>query len=301
MGSSFRIATLPSYHEILERKPESRLPMTIALLHPGEMGAAVAACLVSRGVRVVWASENRSPATRQRAESAGIEDLGSLSRALAASDAVLSICVPSGALDLARQVSAHNFRGIYIDANAISPAHSRDIGCLVEHAGARFVDGGIVGLPPTPTRVTRLYLCGPDAPAIAALFAGSQTEAIAMDQPVGAASALKVCYAAYSKGETALLGIIRALARHEGVDETLLKEWQDSQPGVAQRSDNIARRAWKAWRWVGEMEEIAASFDDAHLPSGFLANAEIYRRLAGYKNSQELPSSEEVSARLRQN
>jgi hypothetical protein len=80
-----------------------------------------------------------------------------------------------------------------------------------------------------------------------------------------------------------------------------LKEWQDSQPGVAQRSDNIARRAWKAWRWVGEMKEIAASFDDAHLPSGFLANAEIYRRLAGYKNSQELPSSEEVSARLRQN
>jgi 3-hydroxyisobutyrate dehydrogenase-like beta-hydroxyacid dehydrogenase len=274
--------------------------MTIALLHPGEMGAAVGACLVSRGIRVVWASENRSPATRERANHAGLEDLGSLDRALAASDAVLSICAPSGALELARQVASHGFRGIYIEANAISPARSREIGCLAETAGGHFVDGGIIGLPPTPERSVRLYLCGPDAPAMAALFAGSQTEAIVIDRPIGAASALKMCYAACNKGETALLGIIRSLALHEGVDETLLKEWQDSQPGVAERSENIAKRARKAWRWAGEMEEIAASFDAANLPSGFLANAEIYRRLAAYKDAPELPSSEEVSARLRQ-
>src|SRR5580658_534126 len=109
--------------------------MTIALLHPGEMGAAVGACLVSRGIRVVWASENRSPATSDRAENAGFEGLGSLDRALAASDAVISICAPSGALELARQVASHGFRGIYIDANAISPARSREIGCLIETAG----------------------------------------------------------------------------------------------------------------------------------------------------------------------
>ena len=158
--------------------------MTIALLHPGEMGAAVGGCLVSRGVRVVWASENRSAAIpHTRASARVFEDLGSLDRALSTSDAVLSICVPSGAFDLARQVAAHKFRGIYIDANAISPAHSREIGCLLENAGARFVDGGIIGLPPTPNRITRLYLCGPDAPAVAALFAGSQTEAIVIDKP----------------------------------------------------------------------------------------------------------------------
>jgi 3-hydroxyisobutyrate dehydrogenase-like beta-hydroxyacid dehydrogenase len=273
--------------------------MTIALLHPGEMGAAVGACLVARGTRVVWASENRSPATRNRAESAGFEDLGSLAATLAASDAALSICVPGGALELARQVAAHRFRGIYIDANAIAPAHSRDIGHLIEASGARFVDGGIIGLPPTPKKTVRLYLCGPDALAIAALFTGSQTEAIAMDEAIGAASALKVCYAAWSKGETALLGIIRSLARYEGVDETLLKEWQHSMPGIVPQSEHIVQRAWKAWRWVGEMEEIAASFDAANLPSGFLANAEIYRRLAGYKDSKELPSSEEVSTLLR--
>jgi 3-hydroxyisobutyrate dehydrogenase-like beta-hydroxyacid dehydrogenase len=274
--------------------------MTIALLHPGEMGAAVGACLVSRGVRVVWASEKRSSASRNRADCAGFEDAGSLENALAASDAALSICVPSGALDLARQVAATNFRGIYVDANAISPAHSREIGCLVENAGARFVDGGIIGLPPTPSRIVRLYMCGPAAPALAGLFAGSQTDAIVMDGQIGAASALKMCYAAWSKGETALLGIIRALARYEGVDETLMKEWRDSMPGIAEQSEHIAQRARKAWRWAGEMEEIAASFDAANVPSGFLANAEVYRRLAGFKDSAELPSSEEVSACLGQ-
>jgi 3-hydroxyisobutyrate dehydrogenase-like beta-hydroxyacid dehydrogenase len=265
------------------------------------MGAAVGACLVSRGIRVVWASENRSPATRERAEHAGLEEMGTFEKVLAASDAVLSICVPSGALDLARQVAAKDFHGIYIDANAISPAHSREIGCLVEKNGARFVDGGIIGLPPTPNRITKLYLCGPDASAVAALFAGSQTEAILIDRPIGAASALKMCYAACNKGETALLGIIRALARHEGVDDTLLTEWRDSMPGIAEQSENIVQRARKAWRWAGEMEEIAASFDAANIPSGFLANAEIYRRLAEFKDAPELPSSEEVSARLTKN
>lgn len=275
--------------------------MTIALFHPGEMGAAVGVCLVARGHRVVWASDGRSADSRKRAADCGLEDVGSLDHALAAADVVLSICVPSGAHDLAQEVAARSFRGIYVDANAISPAHSREIGCLMQKSGARFVDGGIIGLPPTLKRITRLYLSGADAPAIAALFTNSQTEAIVMQGAVGAASALKMCYAASNKGETALLGIVRSLARYEGVDDALMSEWQYSQPGVAEQSDNIARRAFKAWRWAGEMEEIAAAFDDAGLPSGFLANAEIYRRLAEYKDSTTPPASEEVSRRLQNN
>lgn len=273
--------------------------MNIALFHPGEMGAAVGGCLVSRGHPVVWAAENRSAASKKRANEAGLEDAGSLERAVAAADVVLSVCPPSNALELARSVVATGFRGIYVDANAISPAHAREIGCLIEQAGGRFVDGGIIGLPPTAKRITRLYLCGAEAATVAALFAGSQTEAIVMDQPAGAASALKMCYAASSKGETALLGIIRSLARYEGVDDALMSEWRLSQPGVAERSDNIARRAFKAWRWAGEMEEIAESFEDAGLPSGFRANAEIYRRLADYKDTAQAPDSAEVSTRLR--
>jgi 3-hydroxyisobutyrate dehydrogenase-like beta-hydroxyacid dehydrogenase len=274
--------------------------MTIAILHPGEMGAAVGACLVSRGTHVVWASEGRSAESRKRAACAGFDDLQTLPGTLATADVVLSICVPSGAFDLARQVAAIGFNGIYVDANAISPAHSREIGALVEKAGARFVDGGIIGLPPGGKRITRLYLCGPDARTVAGLFAGTQMEAVVMDAPAGAASALKICYAAWSKGETALLGSIRALARFEGVDEALTNEWQRSMPGIAEQSEHIVERAWKAWRWVGEMEEIAVSFDAANLPSGFLANAEIYRRLAGLKNTKEQPRPEDVSILLRQ-
>jgi 3-hydroxyisobutyrate dehydrogenase-like beta-hydroxyacid dehydrogenase len=275
--------------------------MNIAILHPGEMGAAVGACLVSRGSRVVWASQGRSVESRARAESAGLHNLQTLPRVLSEADAVLSVCVPSGALDLAQQVASIGFAGIYVDANAISPDRTRQIGALVERSGARFVDGGIIGLPPTPNRIARLYLSGPAACEIAALFEGTQTEPMVMEAPPGAASALKVCFAAWSKGETALLGSIRSLARFEGVDDVLVAEWRRSMPGVAEQSEHIVQRAWKAWRWAGEMEQIAASFDAAGIPSGFLANAEIYRRLAGLKNKKEQPRSEEISALLRQN
>jgi 3-hydroxyisobutyrate dehydrogenase-like beta-hydroxyacid dehydrogenase len=271
--------------------------MTILLLHPGEMGAAVAGCLVRSGTRVIYASDGRSDASRERATQEGIEDGGTLEAAIRQADAVLSICVPSGANEVARIVAALGFQGIYIDANAIAPESSREIGRIVEAAGATFVDGGIIGLPPTPTRVTRLYLCGPDAGGIAELFNGTQTQAAVLSAPIGAASALKVCFAAWSKGETALLGVIRALANFEGVDDALMREWRDSMPGVAEQSEHIVQRAWKAWRWSGEMEEIAASFDAAGLPSGFLANAEIYRRLADLKDNKK-PSREDINLRL---
>jgi 3-hydroxyisobutyrate dehydrogenase-like beta-hydroxyacid dehydrogenase len=262
------------------------------------MGAAVAGCLVRNGTRVIYASENRSKASCARAECEGIHDAGTLETALRQADAVLSICVPSGANQFACRVAALGFKGIFVDANAIAPESSREIGRIVEAAGATFVDGGIIGLPPAPARVTRLYLCGPQACTFAQLFSGTQTEAIVMNAPVGAASAIKVCFAAWSKGETALLGVIRALAHHEGVDDALMNEWRRSMRGVAEQSEHIVERAWKAWRWAGEMEEIAASFEAAGLPSGFLANAEIYRRLSDFKDQKDKPSREEVNRRL---
>lgn len=261
------------------------------------MGAAVAGCLVRNGTRVVYASEGRSAASRERAAAEGIEDGGSLQAALGQADAVLSICVPSGANEVARSVAAFKFAGTYIDANAIAPESSREVGRIVEASGASFVDGGIIGLPPTPTRITKLYLCGKDACRISALFEGTQTQAPVLDAPVGAASALKVCFAAWSKGETALLGGIRALAHFEGVDEALMNEWRASMPEVPAQSEHIVQRAWKAWRWEGEMEEIAASFDAAGLPSGFLAAAEIYHRLADLKDNKK-PSRKDINSRL---
>ena len=273
---------------------------TIALLHPGEMGAAIGACLAKRGLRVVWASAGRGAATRSRAKAAGLEDLGSLERALGAAEIVLSVCPPHGALALAREVARHRFRGLYVDVNAISPATTREAGRIVEKAGATFVDGGIIGPPPVQGASSRLYLSGAWAKETAALFVGTNMEAIALDGHVGAASALKACYAGWTKGATALLASIRALAEHEGVDAALLAEWKHSQPELQKRSEVVTVQARKAWRWIGEMEEIAASFEAAGLPGGFhLAAAKIYRKLEGFKDAVSPPALSKVTAAIR--
>jgi 3-hydroxyisobutyrate dehydrogenase-like beta-hydroxyacid dehydrogenase len=249
----------------------------IGLLHPGEMGAALAMQL-RRGRPVLWASSGRSAETVQRAEEAGLRDVGTVEELAESTDVIFSVCPPHGALAVAESVAG--FKGIYVDANAVSPMTARQIGSLVEDAGARFVDGGIVGPPPRDGVPTSLYLSGAMAPAVADLFRDTVVRArIVSDEP-GSASAVKMAYAAWTKGTAALLLAIRALARAEGVEATLLNEWQESIPDLLERSDRAGLAAdRKGWRWVGEMEEIASTFAAAGLPDGFHeAAAEIYRR-----------------------
>jgi 3-hydroxyisobutyrate dehydrogenase-like beta-hydroxyacid dehydrogenase len=268
---------------------------TICLLHPGEMGAAIGACLAGRDLRVVWVSAGRGAATRSRAKASGLEDLGTLARALAAAEIAISVCPPHGALALAREVAALRFRGVFVDANAVSPETARSIGRTVEAAGARFVDGGIIGPPPVEGGRTRMYLAGGAAVEVAALFAGSKLQAIALEGPAGAASALKACYAGWTKSTIALLAAIRALAKHEGVEAALLAEWKISQPDLEKRSEAVTAQARKAWRWIAEMEEIAASFEAAGLPGGFQsAAAELYRRLETFKDGAKPPALAEI-------
>src|SRR5512140_2891707 len=172
---------------------------TIAVLHPGEMGAAIGAGLAARGHRVLWASADRGDASRRRAQTCGLEDAGTLERAVRAADVVFSVCPPHAALDLARAVAACGFGGVYIDANAVSAETTRAVGRLVEAAGASYVDAGIIGPPPLPGASVRLYVCGSRAAQIVALFEGCIMQAIALEGPIGAASALKICYAAWNK------------------------------------------------------------------------------------------------------
>ncbi|HYB40496.1 MAG TPA: DUF1932 domain-containing protein, partial [Candidatus Methylomirabilis sp.] len=273
---------------------------TVGILHPGEMGATVGASARAVAPRVLWASEARSAQTAARAAAAGLEDAGTLSSLVAASQIILSVCPPHSALDLARVVAARGFRGIYVDANAVAPGTAREVARIVEAGGATFVDGGIIG-PPARTRgTTRLYLSGAQAPAVAALFDRGPLEAIAIEGGPGAASALKMAYAAYTKGSSALLVSIRAMAIHAGVDAALCAEWAKSQAGVEARSERAAgETARKAWRFTGEMAEIAATFGEAGLPDGFFRAAEtIYDSLAGYKDARETPSVVEVADAL---
>ena len=242
------------------------------------MGAAVAAQLRQKGHPVLWASDGRSPETGKRAEEAGLEDAGTVDALVEQSDVVLSVCPPHAALDVARSVAG--FAGTYVDANAVSPESARAIAAVIEEQGGEYVDGGIIGPPPREGTPTRLYLSGHMAPAVAELFRDSVVQARVVSEEPGSASAVKMAYAAWSKGAAALLIAIRELARAEDIEATLLEEWQESAPELPERSRRAAASAGrKGWRFAGEMDEIASTFAAAGLPDGFHeAAAEIYRR-----------------------
>jgi 3-hydroxyisobutyrate dehydrogenase-like beta-hydroxyacid dehydrogenase len=234
----------------------------VGLVHPGEMGASVGRVLQQNGHDVIWASDGRSGATRGRART--FRDAGTLSELAREAAVILSICPPHGALDVARSLGG--FGGLYVDANAISPMRAREVAAL----HPRFVDGGIVGGPPDEPGTT-LYLSGDDAATVAALFAGSNLE----PRIVRDASAVKMAYAAWSKGTAAMLLAIRDVARNFGIED----EWRRATPELADRLSAAERSAAsKGWRWVGEMEEIADTFAAAGRPEGFhRAAAEVYR------------------------
>lgn len=270
---------------------------TIVLLHPGEMGAPVGQCLRTAGARVLWVASGRSQASRLRAQSAGLEQRDSLREALAIASHVICICPPDSAVETAQSVAKLKFRGIYVDANALAPATTLDVGAIVEANGATFVDGGIVGMPPTAPGVCRLYLSGALAGDVARLFERSALDTVVLDGGIGAASALKMCYAAWNKMSLLLLVTVRAVAEHEGVQQALMHEWRSTQPALADRLNYAISNARKAWRWSGEMEQIASTFASAGVPPGFpLAAAEICRRLSAFRDLSDIRLEQVVAA-----
>ncbi len=269
---------------------------TLALLHPGEMGTAVGICARDVGACVAWSSAGRSEQSRQRARDAGFQACESIVDLLEIADIAISVCPPHAAVDLAQSVISAGFAGLFVDANAIAPATARRISELMKAAGIEFLDAGIIGPPPSAGARSTLYLSGGDALAIERLFAGTPLSVRAIDGPVGVASALKACYAAWNTGATALLANVRALAAHEGVESALLDEWNPSQPDALKRSEHARNSARKAWRWTGEMDEIAATFRDAGLPDGFhMGASEVFRRLDIFKDRSDPPSIDEVT------
>jgi 3-hydroxyisobutyrate dehydrogenase-like beta-hydroxyacid dehydrogenase len=230
------------------------------------MGSALGSALRENGHRVLWASEGRSAETAARATD--FEDAGTAHDVARAAEVVISVCPPHAAREVAASVDG--FDGIYVDANAVSPATAREIGG---------VDGGIVGPPPRDGATTRLYLSGPRADDVARLFADTAVEPRVLGDQVGTASAMKMAFASWSKGTAAMLLTVARLAEEHGVEEPLFTEWRAWHPELlddVERSRRSAER--KGWRWVGEMEEIADTFAAAGLPDGFhRAAAEVFR------------------------
>jgi 3-hydroxyisobutyrate dehydrogenase-like beta-hydroxyacid dehydrogenase len=238
--------------------------MQIAVLHPGEMGAAVGETLRDVGHDVFWLPAGRGPATRRRADSAGLQERADVRGC----DVVISICPPAAAVQTARSITG--FSGLYVDANAVSPATAQEVMTIVTAGGAGYVDAGIIGPPPSRAGLARLYVSGARAAEVVDLFAGSRLEVRTVEGGPFAASSLKMTYAAWTKISAALLVSIRASAAELGVEGALADEWALSQPELADRLASAASAAArKGWRWEDEMQQIAETFSAAGQPEGF--------------------------------
>jgi len=268
----------------------------IGILHPGAMGIFIARCAQNSGNAIYWVSAGRSPQTRARAEKYLLRETQSLAELVATCSIILSVCPPDAAEDVANQVCAHAFTGLYLDANAISPQRAQRISARIAQNGARFVDGGIIGGTNWDARATWLILSGAGANEIAALFANSPLQTHVIGDAIGKASALKMCYAAYTKGATALLSAILATAQSLGVRDELEAQWSNDDANFANDTrERVRRNTAKAWRFAGEMNEIADTLRDAGLPGEFHdAAAEIYRRMAKFKNAATVPALDDV-------
>jgi putative dehydrogenase len=269
-------------------QPTIPLAPVIALIAPGAMGSAVGARLVTNGATVLTSLTGRSAASIDRARAAGMTDATDAD--LARADLILSILPPGQAHALAERLLPHfattdGPRPLYIDANALSPESKRDIAGLLAGAGVAMVDGGIIGPPPGPGREPTIYLSGPEAERGRVLEALGLRIAV-LDGPVGAAAALKMCYAAINKGLVALAVTALLAADRAGAGEALRAEMAASMPDLLVRfGRQVPDMFPKAYRWVAEMEEIAAFLGaDGHDDGGaamFAGAAQLFDRIAG--------------------
>ncbi|MEU5162007.1 DUF1932 domain-containing protein [Streptomyces sp. NPDC020875] len=263
---------------------------TLAVLHPGAMGAAVAGQAVAAGHRLVWVPAGRGAATRRRAEAAGLTECASLGEALSASDIVLSVCPPQAAEEVAAAVAAHGYGGVYVDGNAISPQRMRGISDRMPPA-CTVLDGMLSGPPPNGSGPVRFYLAGdPGARReVEGVFAGTRVLVRATEGDIGSASALKLAITGYQKISRLLAGVAYALATDHGVAELLRTEAEAMNKDILDDPAYLPSVAARAWRWGPEMAEIADTLRATGLPPDLAeAAAHVYTRWAPFKD-QDMP------------
>jgi 3-hydroxyisobutyrate dehydrogenase-like beta-hydroxyacid dehydrogenase len=268
---------------------------TIAILTPGDMGHSVGNVLRAGGLRVVTCLQGRSPRTAALAREAGIEDVGDYESLVRVADMILSILAPSAAGEVADRVAAAvrstGARPLFVECNAIAPQTVRAIGARLVATGARFVDAGIIGGPPEPGHAdARIYASGGDAGEFAQLRA-TGLDVRVLGPEIGQASGLKMCYAALTKGLTALATELLVAAKAMGLEEALRAEHSQGQQALLRHFErSLPSMPPKAYRWVGEMEEIAATFEHLGLTPLILQGAaEMYRFVGTTPLGQETP------------
>ncbi|WP_328786050.1 DUF1932 domain-containing protein (plasmid) [Streptomyces canus] len=263
---------------------------TVGIIHPGSMGAAVAACAATNSSAVLWSTNGRSPVSRARAERFGLEPVPTLRELLDRCDVVISLCPPAAAEDLAREVAGHPYTGLYVEANAINPERAVRIAGLLGPE-ATFVDGGVVGSPPVKGKTPTLYLSGPAAATerVEALFVGTAVRTKTLGTDIGQASALKLAYASFQKTSRVLVALAIGLAREHGVDQELIDVASRRTDSYLAEPEYIAKTAARAWRWGPELEEAADALAAVGLPPQMLrAAASTLARWNDAKDDGEL-------------
>ena len=245
----------------------------IAILMPGDMGHGVGRALRQHGHDVITCLAGRSARTRGLAAAAGMRDAGSLEALVAEAGLILSILPPDAAVAqagaVARAMTATGAKPVYVDCNAVSPQTARKIGAVIAAAGAPFIDCGIIGVAPGKGKPTRFHVSGPDTGAMERLD-GKGIRVVAMGPEIGRASALKMVYAGLTKGTMTLHTAMLLAAWQLGVYDEAVAEYADSQPAaLAAMQGRVPTIPADAGRWIGEMEEIAATLADVGVPSGF--------------------------------
>jgi putative dehydrogenase len=254
----------------------------VAIIAPGNMGAAVGRRLVEHGLEVTTPLEGRSAASRKRAEEAGMVGIGL--DEITNADMLLSIVPPGEALALAEalapRLAARDGRALYVDCNAVSPRTARKIGDLLK--GVAFVDAGIIGLPPRQGEKGPSFYASGEAAARFGMLGQYGLSIKVLDGPIGAASALKMSYAGITKGLSGLGAAMLIAASREGAAEALRAELQESQPAILARFAKALPQMYaKAYRWVAEMEEIAEFLgEDEAAATMFRGLSRLYERLA---------------------
>jgi len=274
---------------------------TVAILSPGDMGHAVGLVLGSHGLRVITCLQGRSQRTRGLASRAHIEDVSTFQALVSEADVILSILVPAQAMQAAKVIAGAlldmKAKSLYVECNAIAPQTTCEIGDMIHGAGGRFVDVGIIGAPPGKGGETCFYASGPEVSSFEELSRFG-LKIIPLGEQIGQASAIKMCYAALTKGLVALCTELFTAAEILGVSQALKERIRSGSPSILLKhvEQELPKMPEKSGRWIGEMEEIAKTFEFVGLtPEIFAGAADIYRLV--YETDLAMRTPEDLTPR----
>lgn len=263
---------------------------TIAVLSIGQMGLGISSLLIAHSYRVITNVSDRSAATQDRAKFANIECVSSDEEVVAQADVVLSIVPPRDAVATAERIVAASKKSTsgkelwYFDLNAVSPSTARSIEQLLKPcANTKFVDGGIIGGPPSLSSSTNSWT-KPGIPISSPHVYPDETFSSVLNMrnvgtEIGKASGLKCCFAALSKGFTALALQSFSTASSLGVYDELQDYLADNNASAGERArKSVVGCVPKAYRWVEEMNQIGECFA---AEGGWEERAKVFREIAG--------------------